>query len=495
VTKWVEESNRGKTFAKGLVDEFKQNNGSLTPKDMRASSFIKNEGYPIKEADGVHTTKFWRIINSYSSISKAVYGPIFKVVEKLFFSDKNPLSRFFVKNVPVCDRAAHLENLMGDDEVTVGDFTSFECAMRGDFAKVICYCFLRMMGPQCDPELRKMLSWHMLGVNKSHFRNGVEVEIEETLMSGAVWTSFGNCMLSFFLVSYLRLKTSHPDMDGQVLARLIGEFVGLFEGDDSVTKGGAYDEHLIRALGLALKSKVHANCGLSEFCGICKPLGIQTMVTDPVRCLIHFYLHDISRVDAKESKLLALLRAKALSLYYQYRSCPVLSKFFFAILKKTRSIRADSSQLTYNRKLAFDEAAHNKFYLTEPIIDMRTRVFFSEQYDWTIDEQLAFEKDLDDVVAGRKMMQLPERLFRQYVDFAAKHVSFERERPYDPWNGKVLHNPEDFVGKGPFYLRELTHPLEYTAEARIMQKIPRAKFTKCEMLITPFHNDLEFFLV
>jgi len=488
--KWREKGNRSQEYYSMLLKKLGKIY-KLTDKDLMTNAFVKDEGYPIKNANGTLEYKHCRTINAYTDETKALYGPLFAIIEKLFFNqDLNLCASHFVKQVPVKDRPALLEETFGTNPVCVGDFSSFESHMRGFYAKIIAHCITYIAGDFFDADLKKMFSMHMLETNISLFKgSGVKTQIDQTLMSGAVWTSLANCMLSHFLVSYLRLRVKFPTFTPKQLARsYAGNFVGFCEGDDSITLGGAYNSELIKMLGLTLKSEyldkhgAPLTCNLSSFCGIVKPFGVDAIVTDPKKVICRFFQLSREYGEARKSKQDCLIRAKALSYYYQYKDCPIIGHLCYATLKLTRSATPDPSQLSYNLRNVYDQLPKDKFYRQFPNIDPQTRDLVADLFDFSVSEQLDIEDKLMRWGNGEEVIvNLPDHLFDDYVEHSGKYVEPVPTRDYPAWlRRKDMPNPEIMVGVGVFNVQKfLTLKPTSTTQALECTRYKLGKKIRC----------------
>lgn len=364
------------------------------------------ESYPLG-SDGM--TKHCRSINAYSDEIKAVLGPKIQQIEKaiLYYS---PLSPFFVKSVPVLDRPALLESIFGSEQCVIGDFSAFECMHRGPLAQAVYDVFAHVGRFILNQQDLKLLRTLICEHNHSYFPAvGLHVWIRGTLMSGAPWTSLANCMLSLTLVLWLRLTERNG------IARVSDVFTvrAVAEGDDTITAGGPYDEGLIRLLGLGattqqkerLKSNVLPSFKQGDFCGITMSEE-GYLFTDPVKVISNFFSVDFRRYGSRQTLLWGLYRAKALSLYYQYRTCPMVSVFCFQILTETRRFRAISSELSYHQQECFEQAQGGQFHKhlddmwTNGKYPMSARLQFESLYGVTPDDQIRFEQS---VLSGGKL--------------------------------------------------------------------------------------------
>lgn len=430
---FVRDNNRSASYLDKLADQLRKD----TVGDFSANIFIKGESYG--------EFKYPRIICALSDATKALFGPITRRVEKCFFDKtRSPLGKFFVKKIPVIDRPAHLECLFGEQSVTVGDFSSFECHHRGPFARALKFAFFKLLGDSLPRNIRYLLSQLLNGHNTLQSKTtGVEACIEDTLMSGAPWTSFMNAMLSMFLLTYARLRQVHPDASSGELAKHVLDVQALFEGDDSIMLGGAYDSAIINRLGIKLKSKTFAHCGLAEFCGILKPQGVEAVLTDPIKVVVKFFELPQQLMNARDSTQGSYFRAKALSYLYQYRTCPVVAHLATAVLQRTRNYSSESKLLSYRRNEVFEEAKSRsfKFMRFEDIrIEQQSRVLVEDRFGLSVSSQLAMEQQFRDYAQGPgTVFDLPPA-FDEFVANSLEFVSPEPTRALREWTSN-LPNP------------------------------------------------------
>jgi len=395
---YLKQNNRSIFYVLGLLELVKN---SPDIKELFAWAFLKEEPYATK--------KFPRTINALSNEIKAVFGPIFRQLDETLFTE-GKLSKFFVKKVPVKDRARHIEEVLGTGRVTLADFSSFECCHRGAFARVVFHAFRRLLGDSISQEHLHVLEQLFVGKKYLNFKTmGVEAYVDGTLMSGAPWTSSANAVLNLSILSYLRLRKAHPGVAPELLCEHIDEFVGLIEGDDSITRGGAYCADLLEGLGIPCKVSECADYSRASFCGIVRPLGVEATITDPVKVVCNFFWLPEAMMKCGLSKQMSYLRAKALSYYYQYDTCPVVAWLAYSVLTKTRSYQPDGAHhLSYARNEALREArGAGKFYLRPPVIRPESRELVADLFGITEDEQLVMERTFRDWLIGAPVW-LPE---------------------------------------------------------------------------------------
>lgn len=432
---WRKHSNRSANFLEHCR-QLLTDTEYLTQNDLVADSFLKNETYP--------TMKYPRVINAYPDKLKAIWGPLMHCAEKHFFSNTK-YSKHFVKTIPVADRPALLEEAFGDSPVVVGDFSSFEGAHRHVYAKLVCLTITKMFS-RCEnaKSFGALLYTQMCTTNTMRFKGlGVSAEIEQTLMSGAPWTSFANAVLCFYLVSYLRLKTDHPELDGRALFGKMGSYVGYHEGDDSITRGKAYDPDLVARLGLRLKSQMFKNCNIASFCGIVKPSGENDIITDPKKVICNFFLLPASETNSKDSKVLALFRAKALSYMHQYQNCPMVGALAEAVLYKTKSIAPDPRLLSYHQSESFAQAGKGLSHkISNP--SPKARDLVEELFGFSTSEQVRFEESIRRWARENTEVYFPDQ-FEPYFDECARGVA--RGKFEVRWRG-ALRDPDELTARG-----------------------------------------------
>lgn len=384
-----------------------------------SSAFVKFESYPLADDN---TTKWCRTINAYSDEVKAVMGPKIQQIEKQILCHSD-LSRFFVKPIPVLQRPMHLQDIFGDNPCVIGDFSSFECMHRGPLVQAVFDAFRHVGQYIFNAADVRLLEHLMCGVNHAYYPSiGLHVWVRGTLMSGAPWTSLANCVLSLGVVLWLRLVEKY----GCARVEQACEILAVAEGDDTITAGGAYAPHLVDLLGLGetpqqkarLKSNVLPKFSDGDFCGI--TLSDEGyLFTDPVKTLCNFWYLDIRLRGMRKTKLWGIYRAKALSLYYQYRCCPMVSKFLFHVLRKTRSISVITSELTYHQKHCYEEIGRDKFYMKlDPVwqsYPISARLKFESLYGISPEDQERFELSVDNLAPGSGLWYPPQ--FESYFTY------------------------------------------------------------------------------
>lgn len=124
----------------------------------------------------------------------------------------------------------------------------------------------------------------------------------------------------------------------EALSEKLGDFKGLFEGDDGICEYTPIDPALMLRLGIKLKIERAPSFEEAGFCTIyCDP-GSLTTYRDPKRTLLKFFALPPKFRNSKRSKVLAYLRAKAMSYKYLFPDAPVVGPLMDWVLRRTKSI-------------------------------------------------------------------------------------------------------------------------------------------------------------
>jgi len=290
--------------------------------------FIKNEAYPIY--------KFPRGIYARKDDFKMRVGPIFKLIEKELFN-----LPYFVKYIPVDERAKYIHELFGDCPAVIGspyefirrymatDFTAFEASFTADVmndCEMQLYEFMVQFLPEGERFMR-LLRQVLLLENDCRFRS-VMVKMQAGRMSGEMNTSLGNgftnLMLMLFAMSEFNCEHA----------------VCLIEGDDGIAAytGPLIPDAFYEQLGFTIKIIYHSTLNTASFCGQVFDFETYTIVADPIKVLLNFSWAHPQYMNCRPKKIMGLLRCKALSLLYQYPGCPVLQSFAVAVLRLTKEV-------------------------------------------------------------------------------------------------------------------------------------------------------------
>lgn len=280
--------------------------------DVRNKSFMKCETYC--------EYKYPRGINSRSDSFKIFSGPYFKAIEKQLFSHTA-----FIKHVPQRQRTAYISSLLsGCSHYFATDFTSFESSFCREVMNALefeLYDYMLQNFPPVVTHIKRSLG----GKNVCKYR-GFSITTQATRMSGDMCTSLGNGFSNLMLVLFVASEKG-------------GSVRGVVEGDDGLFGS---DVHIGSAdfdgLGFDIKLVNIPDFMSASFCGlvVCKD---GTCITDPRKILLKFGW-SLSPLASCEKWRLPLLRAKSMSLLYEYPRCPIVSAVASLGLRLTGGVEA-----------------------------------------------------------------------------------------------------------------------------------------------------------
>jgi hypothetical protein len=301
-----------KAYAKhaGEWQRFRSN-----PRWTRNQIHIKSECY-----NGA--PKFPRIISAREDEFKTLVGPFFHAVEELVFG-----LPYFIKHIPVQKRPDYITSFFqgGESGQDLGsnDFSSFESLIYGQLQDCCELELYRYLGRELDPGFIAFIC-QTIGGRQLHYNRRGWKAFCRGRQSGDMCTSVGNGWVNFCVMSFVAAKAGWVRW---------GEPIhGLFEGDDSVfrCRTGPESDALLKGLGMRAKLASGVQPGemgfLSNYWG-----PDHVPMADPRR-----YLHRFNYVLYKESNervRMELLKAKSLSLAFEYAGCPILRSLAIAGLK------------------------------------------------------------------------------------------------------------------------------------------------------------------
>lgn len=354
----------------------------------KVKSFIKWEGYFPKPKNA-------RGINSPTDESKTILGPLFSAIDKCTFK-----ARYFVKGTNPRDWPKKILDELGDGPVTETDFTSFESHHNGVFIKIVHYWMLHMIRNLTNIRpVKDLISRLVLGRNEIEFKF-LHVEIDNRLMSGALWTSSSNGVLNLMIMSYLASISTIGDQTPAENAKWSKEnFRGFVEGDDGLCRDYGVKKELMTEMGLVLDYDEHKNFSEANFCGINCDIDELVVLKDPIPAIAKMFVLPPKYKDACPKRLRGLMRARALSYLCNFSRVPVLSACCHWILRRTQGMCIDgalgvleSHQVNYARIAEAEFRARDKDsrYAEEEISDS-SRAIVWERYGIPEQDQLRIE--------------------------------------------------------------------------------------------------------
>lgn len=368
-----------------IVDMLERNDkGEL--KHFKIKLFMKDEGYmQFKQGRGIYARE---------DVAKVYFGPFFKAIEMQVYYDPSTGKgiKHFIKHIPVDQRAGYVmeEVFMEGFRNVCTDYTSLESHFDKE---LMMHCefplYEHLLGS--NPWGRQALSIMeevLTGKNviQSKF---LSTFIQACRMSGEMNTSLGNGWSNLTLFSLWCFENGI-------------ELIGVIEGDDGLFSIPPYIEvptpKYFKTWGCLIKIDVFEEISRASFCGLVFDPQDRCIVSDPFKILLNFGYASKRYSCSKQTKLKALLRAKAMSTLVQYHGCPIVSTLAKKMLELTRSIdvRHVISQETDSWKRTKLQYAASRFgkYL-ECEIGIRTRILFEELYGIPVDVQIRIEEHLN----------------------------------------------------------------------------------------------------
>lgn len=347
---------------------------------VRVKMFQKAEVYP--------EYKYPRAINARADAFKCLVGPTFKAIEKVVLKLK-----YFVKYVPVAERPAFIKERLYKDgaKYFATDFTSFEAQFVKDImesCEMELYDYMTSKLPTHDEFLSHMQ--YLLGTNVIDYK-WFTVFLESTRMSGEMNTSLGNGFSNLMFMLFMLEEQQCRDVDGVVEGD-----DGLFRYQGECPKGTDFER-----LGLKIKLEPCSDITEASFCGLIFDPEDLVNITDPMaEIATMFWVRNGAQL--KKSKLMALLRCKALSMAHQYPGSPVMQSMSHCVLRLTRrfahvavNIAANNQFLNTWEREQLTEAGFDERNLPRRSVPRATRHLMESKFDLPVATQLRLEQMFD----------------------------------------------------------------------------------------------------
>lgn len=361
--------------------------GVTLRKEYEAKGFVKDECYEeYKIPRGIHPEADW---------VKVILGPIFKAIEEMVYKLK-----YFVKHDSVLDRPRKLrdELYVPGYDVYVSDFSSFEAGFAPEVRRSIEFQMYKVMLRNCPEQLRVIGEYERVACGKKTVQyKYASCKLAGRRLSGEMCTSLGNTWTNFVLLTFL-LKDHMSLEDMRVLV----------EGDDGIVAvptsvSPKLDFSLFERSGFKMKMKRVSELAEASFCGIVSDPQDLVNLTDPWPELVAFGWSYGQTVYANTAHRMMLLRAKSMSLAYQYPSCPVLqalARYGLRVSAKTSAgfsaylaTTDDFSQ--WERDLLYAACSTDCFELVTRPVPIRSRLLMSKLFAIPVSDQLLLERYLD----------------------------------------------------------------------------------------------------
>jgi len=368
---------------------------------LKVKSFIKDECYP--------TYKHARAINSRTDEFKCAVGPIFKLISDQLFS-----LPWFIKKIPIDQRPDYIIDLLyrvGAIYVTT-DYTSFEAhfdPQMMDDCEMELIRFMVSKLPEGDAFIALVAKAKYLCPNLILFKN-FSIEIKGKRMSGEMDTSLSNGFSNLMFMLYLCEQNGNTSVKG------------VIEGDDGlfVMLGPELETAMFESFGLSVKMIKFNDINHASFCGMVFDLNEKTNVTDPIQELVSFGWTTARYARSKEHVHKALIRAKALSLAYQYPSCPILSEYAYKMCELTAGvdhmswIRSQGGKAFCLYEMEMIQKSFDYFQKNRLLVPPGpgTRLLVEQLYNLPIERQLKIEEYIRNI---KKIQPFPLTLISDII--------------------------------------------------------------------------------
>lgn len=332
--------------------------------------------------------KTMRTINSPSDASKVLVAGAISKCDKALFA-----LRYFVKGTDPTTYPAMLKEAL-PGRVSTTDFSSMESHHQGRYARVVKDVYFYLLSEsQLTKSQRALLGAMFCGTREIGF-GPHKVRIGSRLMSGAQWTSGANSILNFSLIAYM--VSSGLGDHAQRVAWIQKDFLGKFEGDDGIFDARRpLDMALCARLGLKLKIETHPSVETAGFCGMYLAPDEDQVLKEPLKALCNFFAMPMKYYHFKDTKVLGLLRARALSYQVQYQGCPIIGPLSKKILDLTASIDVRGllgDMESHKQKLVLHGLEQRVWLNDQRPILISTRARYEELFNMSVDEQFRIEK-------------------------------------------------------------------------------------------------------
>jgi len=396
----------------GLVRNQFTFKSNLRRQSIVVKSFVKDEAYV--------DFKYPRLINSRCDEFKVFSGPVFDAIGKRLGERPE-----FVKYVPVIERSKYISERLGkNSRYFSSDYSSFEAHFSRQMMTHCEFVLYKYMTEAVPAEKRRMqqIMAVLAGENEIRF-NDITMSLEATRMSGEMNTSVGNGFSNLMINTYVAKLHN------------CGKTTICVEGDDGIMcfehPENAPTEKDFKKYGLIIKLVEADNLADLSFCGQVFDQDDGIVITDPFDALVNVGYTRKWHVRANRMLRLQLLRAKALSMLYQYNGCPMLTAFACRVIELTGRVKF-RKRLIYSfneyERATIREALdlHIEPYIPPP--NSPCRSLFSRIYGVSIPNQLAFESamatlDLDCEIDISNIVKYPNN----NVQMCDRYLTMERD--------------------------------------------------------------------
>jgi len=284
----------------------------LYDRDYTCKSFIKREFY--------EEFKYPRLINSRSDLFKVSVGPIIKRIEDVVYQ-----LPYFVKGKIVTDLAPQLLKLSKYPYILETDYSAFEGSFSPEYTDCVEEQLFKYMC-SLNPSILKIIDrvYHRNGrpARQRMVSKNYEAFVVGSRMSGEMWTSLANGFSNLMNMLFLMKKYN---IEGE----------GYVEGDDGIfgLSKQTINERDFRMLGFRIKMNYGHDISHTSFCGnVFDPID-QHVIVSPENIARLQWSCNSEYLSSRDSIKMALLRAKAMSLYCIAKHTPIAGLLAYKVLK------------------------------------------------------------------------------------------------------------------------------------------------------------------
>lgn len=293
------------------------------------------------------------------------------------------LNKHFIKHVPVAERAVlQHERLWRGDHKIGSDYSSFEKHFTSTTYNIeyILYNYMLQnvhQGKWVYELIKNILS----GMNFCKFKT-LTAQIPSSRMSGEMNTSLGNGFVNLMLFLFLNSNSGNSDYDA------------LVEGDDLIGcySGIKLQENDYLKLGFTVKLLYYERVSQASFCGLVYDEEDLVSIPDPHKVLLNVGWTSARYLRTSVKTRIQLLRAKGLSLLYQYAGSPIIQSLALCIIRLTHGYAYKLPvHWTHWQKKTFSDKG-----VIKPV-GFRTRMLMESQFGYSVSTQLSLEKYFDEM--------------------------------------------------------------------------------------------------
>lgn len=275
------------------------------------------------------------------------------------------------------------------------DYTAFESLFTKEVmesCEFVMYEYMTQYLP-CHKIFMHYIRKVIAGTNHCVFKY-FTIDVLATRMSGEMNTSLGNGFSNLMFTLFL------AEENGCLNIR------GVVEGDDGLfTMEGLFPTvEQYKSLGLVIKQDIHDSISTASFCGIVFADRDRNIITNPLDEILNFGYCSGKYAKANERTRMQLLRAKALSMVYQYPGCPMLGALARYGLRMTKNCQVGRllNNGTFNmwekeqllEALAYFKKDYKHLSIQKDI-GFDSRLLVEQLYGIPITVQVKFEEYMD----------------------------------------------------------------------------------------------------